>query len=484
MRSRDMGKGPTQPWFAALGIVSAPQYKERRDQLRSTWLSSPHAARSSGDFLCRFVIAWPTVSVAEHGKRVPRGNTSADLESERERHKDMLVFASRATGRTWGPIVTTYLWFTHAARTLARTPCAYVGKLDDDVYVGLGTLLAQLRLVRTQLGESAHVYYGATYWTMYSPEHFQHVGSRYVCSPCARAETARRTVGVGRARESARAWRRYSYALVAQAGDVAQTCAGAAGPVRRPNGSRPFLQWQCVGPFPFTTGSMQMISSGLLELLAASPGAAAHIERAVALANTDGADGKRRRAPAYEDVWLGYAVRALLPADTRVHIVHLDKPAYYHDRWGLTLPSSTFLYHSMPKIGPRIAAVASFSAKYHCDGAPALLECSTKPWRAASLRADVRALDAAAAAHGEGRASGGGTAAPRLPTKVGAHSPGNASVVYRECLLHPAPAGNLSKGGGEAEGAPRCASRPVVVHDLKRTCSWPHLNRSLKLPVC
>ena len=200
MRSRDMGKGPTQPWFAALGIVSAPQYKERRDQLRLTWLSSPHAARSSGDFLCRFVIAWPNVSVAEHGKRVPRGKTSAGLESERERHKDMLVFASRATGRTWGPLVTTYLWFTHAARTLARTPhaCAYVGKLDDDVYVGLGTLLAQLRLVRTQLGESAHVYYGATYWTMYSPEHFQHVGSRCVLAVRARGDrTPGRRRGAG-----------------------------------------------------------------------------------------------------------------------------------------------------------------------------------------------------------------------------------------------------------------------------------------------
>ena len=60
------------------------------------------------------------MSVATHGERVPPGTASAELEAERERHGDMLVFASRATGRVWGPVVSTYLWFTHAARMLAR----------------------------------------------------------------------------------------------------------------------------------------------------------------------------------------------------------------------------------------------------------------------------------------------------------------------------------------------------------------------------
>ena len=53
--------------------------------------------------------------------------------------------------------------------------------------------------------------------------------------------------------------------------------------MRRPNGSRPLAQ--CVGPFPFTTGSLQIVSAGLLELIASSVGAAAHIARAVELAN-------------------------------------------------------------------------------------------------------------------------------------------------------------------------------------------------------
>ena len=428
-------------WFVALGILSAPQYQRRRDELRRTWLSSPLAARG-GEFLCRFVVAWPDVSVATHGERVPPGTASAELEAERERHGDMLVFASRATGRVWGPVVSTYLWFTHAARMLAHAPrAAFVGKLDDDVYVGLGTLLAQLRLVRTQLGASAHVYYGAMYWTMYDAEHYEFHGSRY------------------------------TYFQVASGGVVRQTCAGAR-PVRRPNGSRPLAQ--CVGPFPFTTGSLQIVSAGLLELIASSVGAAAHIARAVELANTRSAEGSLRRAPAYEDVWLGYAVRALLPTDTQVHVVHLDKQAYYHDTWGLKLASSTFLYHNRLKTPSRIEAVASFSGKYHCEGAPAVLGCA-EPWRAASRRTDKRALDRARA-----RAGGPGRVPP-LQTTRGAHSVGNASVIYRECQLYPVPARNLSG----VEGVPRCATQPVVTHDLKRTCQWPgRRDPTVKVAVC
>ena len=79
-----------------------------------------------------------------------------------------------------------------------------------------------------------------------------------------------------------------------------------------------------------------------------------------------------RSTPAFEDVWMGYALYALLPAVTNITLVGLDRFNYYFDQSTKpAMKNTTMLVHFNTKtresqLGVRIRAAHNFSMRQHC----------------------------------------------------------------------------------------------------------------------
>ena len=296
-----------EPPLAAIGLVSAVANHARRSAVRDTWFRSPECV--SGEIVSRFVIARPADAHA-----------AASLDAEAVSAGDLVVLQTGVSGRVWSPLHTTFRWLQYAASTAPFLEAQYVAKMDDDVYLVVPELVGHLRQMRAvpHTSPSGNVYYGMFYWTSYTPADFMHRGSTYDMLTANRASAA---------------------------------CIRSAA---------------CEGSFPFTTGSMQLLSRSLARTLASAPATAAHIETSRSMVNMP------RRTPAFEDVWMGYALYALLPAVTNITLVGIDRYNYYFDqRTKPTMKNTTMLVHFATKtkesqLALRIHAAHNFSMRQHC----------------------------------------------------------------------------------------------------------------------
>ena len=290
--------------LVALGIVSGSTYHERRTALRSTWLRSPEC--TLGEVLARFIVARP----------LDNTNLTAALERESSTENDLMLLETGISGRVWSPLHTMFRWFQFATQNKPFRLAGYIGKMDDDVYCNVGELTRHLRHMQMvpRMSQNASVYYGVFYWTSYDQGKYQHTGSSY-------------------------------------------TMLGAQIASRRC-----IKEHTCEGSFPFTTGAMQLLSRTLANSFSSSPAAIRHIERSRMLVH------RPRKSPAFEDVWMGYALYALLPTVANITMVSLDRFNFYFDAAVRpTMKNTTFLVHlATNKLGERIEAAHNFSVRQHC----------------------------------------------------------------------------------------------------------------------
>lgn len=264
------------------------------------------------EFVVRFVVAVNTL----------RG-TYSECAAEQQQHHDMVLLPSNVTSREWSPLITTFRWFEYATTHHDTRGAEYIAKIDDDVYIHLPELALHLRLVRGR----EHVYYGVLYWGIYKPLHYA-------------------VVTTGRSRRAA------------------STNAKASCPFHT-----------CAGPFPFTTGSCQLLSGSLAKAVINATAVRKSVADAERIA-CDPAHIARKKHIAYEDVWLGYAVRNLLPDRTAITVVGFDAESYYFDKKvgdGWQLRNTTFLMHNTRKTSGRLEA-AHLAMRLHCMS-NASLEC-------------------------------------------------------------------------------------------------------------
>ena len=285
------------PPLASIGILSAASYRYRRAAARESWLTFDEVKR--GKILTRFVIA--VVSSADGNE------TTSDARSlDDDASCDTVYLPTNGSlSRIISPLATTFAWLKYATIHHIHRRSQFILKCDDDAYVFVPGLATHMRMMlkdvaRTvaphesntsaakqsktkfahlehlRLPLSSHIYFGRLYWTNYHPGAWLHVATGYA------PDMARKMSD--------------------------HACAGL----------------NCTGPFPFATGSMQGLSIELARALASSSAAAENVRRGVAsLASS------KRKTPAFEDAWLGYAMVGLLPPDSsrRISVVGID-PLY------------------------------------------------------------------------------------------------------------------------------------------------------------
>ena len=100
-----------------IGVISAPEYRTRRDAIRRTWLTD----------LPQRVTAQFVVRAGECGGLTARSDTSEEAKS----HNDMIRVHSICARerRDRGAVLTLYAWLRYAATHHATA--AFVAKLDD-----------------------------------------------------------------------------------------------------------------------------------------------------------------------------------------------------------------------------------------------------------------------------------------------------------------------------------------------------------------
>ena len=280
---------PSADPLLALGIVSAPTHVERRAQLRP-FLTAGDAEKHN--VLFKFVL----------------GHTATDVIAEIKaygRSEPDVVLLDASEGGGVGCVDKSFAWWRHAI--VAYPHAAYIGKTDDDSIVRLPALA---QLLRTPLPHAPrHVYAGWVQWTSWFPE--------------------RKYFGCGWATEAHRAL----HARTAPRSD----CARCSWCLRRERGTtapaRVPLSEPVVGPFPFATGALELMSAPLAAAVFGSAWAAEYISAARAAAqrelardslsephHTDGPNGTWY-IPAFgrwqcqlEDATIGYAVHATAAA--------------------------------------------------------------------------------------------------------------------------------------------------------------------------
>ena len=235
----EMASASVKTPLASLGIISAASYQSRRDALRTTWLRWPDVR--DGTLLASFIVL-QALDMA--------GNDA--LKAEALTHKDLLLMPAPwrltqvlAAGRnssakaltqrlrTTSPVVTTFAWLRFATSHAPFNQSSFVLKCDDDIYLVVPALVAQMRVLSRELSAARpHAYFGKFFWTVWNVSGHHHVGSSV----------------------------------------------DEHGVRRNPHVKRCMAQSECAGPYPYTTGSMQGLSFSLARALALAPAATSDVE--------------------------------------------------------------------------------------------------------------------------------------------------------------------------------------------------------------
>lgn len=152
------------PPLLAAGVVTAPQFVERRAALRSSWLRWPNVGPSRpirAHFVLRSAHAPPKLE--------------ALLADEARKHGDLLrVEVAWNETRLRGPLIAVARWFEYALATYPSAPL--IGKMDDDVYVHAPRLEQLLRAAIAGVARPDRLYLGSITYFNWFPKIFERSG--------------------------------------------------------------------------------------------------------------------------------------------------------------------------------------------------------------------------------------------------------------------------------------------------------------------
>ena len=141
---------PSRP-LVVLGIISAPEYLERRLGIRHSWLQWANV--KSGHIGALFVVR--------------SGNSPQWLDqllaAEQERYNDVHRAPTVAWNETRlrGPVLSLAVWLQHAV--VHHSSARFIGKMDDDAFLHAGDFERLLRTVAAS-PLSTYLYMGAMSW--------------------------------------------------------------------------------------------------------------------------------------------------------------------------------------------------------------------------------------------------------------------------------------------------------------------------------
>mmetsp|Transcript_46570 Transcript_46570/g.76967 ORF Transcript_46570/g.76967 Transcript_46570/m.76967 type:complete len:404 (-) Transcript_46570:169-1380(-) len=142
--------------FLALGILSTSQQQEKRNMIRRYWMTqnaemSVRSATLDDKVLTRFILCENATAAV-----VP------EFQKEKQKYGDML-FVQAYDGVLYA--TKCFAWLRAALRVWRPK---FIGLADDDAYVHVRLLTADLRLVAKELGSRAsHLAFGAVEWFCY-----------------------------------------------------------------------------------------------------------------------------------------------------------------------------------------------------------------------------------------------------------------------------------------------------------------------------
>ena len=124
--------------LCAIGIVSAPEYVERRAGSRSSWVGFPNVCTSGCAFTVRYVV--------RSGHAPPL--VMQRIDREQSAHGDLVPIEEIAWNETRlrGPVLSVAAWYAYAVRTFPQS--TYISKMDDDAYLYTPVLESLLRRVQ------------------------------------------------------------------------------------------------------------------------------------------------------------------------------------------------------------------------------------------------------------------------------------------------------------------------------------------------
>ena len=316
-------RGRQQP-VLAVGILSAPEFVQRRMAVRASWLRWPEV--TEGQVAARFAVRCLGAPVW----------MEQVLQAETSRYADVACLAvPHNETRVRGPVLMLAAWLAYAPRTFPSAQ--FIGKCDDDSYLHIPRLLQLLRTVRGP----PLVYLGKMAWFHWLPGIFEHIGFGYERS---------------------------------LANNAGKNCRNASSIVAQQFG-------KCEGPFPFAAGYLIVVSTLLAATLTASPGLQADVARLARAPIMLKLNGKPQGA-VMEDVWLGsIAYRYPLGPITYVTLGEgaMDDLPLISDSWGLRTTRTALLVHVRSKAVERLVAVDEFfrSPQQDC-GASLRVDCPKK----------------------------------------------------------------------------------------------------------
>ena len=285
--------------LVAFGIISAPEYIERRVGSRVTWLAWPNVCRSGCPFSAEFVVR----------ARDAPPSIDQQLQAEHNAHGDVLrIDVQWNETRLRGPSMSLAAWLSYATRAYSKVQC--IAKLDDDAYLYTPGLQVMLEDALHAASYPGYIYMGPMSWFHWYPTVFERSGFGWT----------------------------YTMAWEAGRGCRNRTEAEAR------------CKWRgcgsCVGPFPFVSGYLVIIGKLLADELANSALLAddmTALERAGMLTTRTGG----HQFKVMEDIWLG----SLLYRRPQLHPVNYialsegNEYALVSDGWGLKVTQSALIVH-------------------------------------------------------------------------------------------------------------------------------------------
>lgn len=298
---------PAQHAYLAVGVISAPDYVQRRGVLRGTWMTLL-ASESAAESVCASFV----VRARGAPPRVERL-----LGAEERSYGDILrVDVPWNETRLRGPVLTLAAWVRHASAHLPRA--RFVAKVDDDSYLHAPGLAQLLRHAVDDARPHAMTYAGTLTWYSWFPKQWDRCGFGW---------SWQGSMGMGQFCRNA-SW-------------AAARCAGGCGAAD--------------GPFPFAAGYLIVLSNTLVTAIAASPGLAAEEARLAASGALHTHKGYRH-TQIFEDVWLGSFVHRFLTPGTRHRPIEpRDRSDSSRPESGPSIqvgPSHALAAHTRPALDP------------------------------------------------------------------------------------------------------------------------------------
>lgn len=338
----DISAGTANPYLA-IGVISAPQYAARRDSLRASWLRWPMVGRER-PVRVLFVV---------RSAGAP-GALACQLDVEQRHYDDIArVDVAWNESRLRGPVLSLAAWLELATRQFSAS--AFVAKMDDDAYLHVPDLVALLRAIESTPSHTSFTYLGPMSWFHWHPNIFERSGFGWYFGE---------------------SYKTGAFCRNATAAEERCGNAGCGG---------------CVGPFPFASGFLVVLSTPLATELAASPVLRRDLRALRATATIVNRFGNPTEK-VMEDIWLGSLIHRRPPSQP-VRYVALSEvygPELVSDRWGLRLRQSALLVHIKGKQLERFIGAHDFmNSTGHCSQ-PQRLSCAEGCEAFVVTEADVR----------------------------------------------------------------------------------------------